>query len=203
MVELVFENTTPKDMALFKCPAAQCSGFLVPYEVWRSAKASTVFATCILCKRRYKFKLEAWTCIDWLPALRNFTWRCPFCGEPNLDVKKAVGNKVFRVQVTCKKCGKGATKKIEHRTYDVLVAGQQPKPERIIIPTDEKDTGSSKVDPTDEKDTGSSEINQVPASPKKRVYIICPACDLEIAEAFKGYCPACGFMFSAQIAEKH
>jgi hypothetical protein len=190
MVKLGIEATNSSDLSLFKCPAAKCSGFLVPYEIWHpGTTTTTVFATCYACKKRYRFKLDAARRDDWLPALRNFTWRCPFCGEPDLDVKRAVGNKVFRVQVTCGKCHKSATKKIEHRTYDVLVAGQQPKPECISTTTDEKDTSSPGT-------------NQVPASPKKKVYIICPACELEIEEAFKGYCPACGFVFSADIDDK-
>ncbi len=189
MVKLGIEATTLHDLALFKCPAAQCTGFLVPYEVWRSEKASTIFATCYACKKRYRFQLEAAKSDDWLPALRNFTWRCPFCGEPGLDVKKAVGNKVFRVQVSCGKCGKGATKKIEHRTYDVLVAGQQQKPEEVTTTTDEK-----------QSDTMLKPV--LPVASRKTVYIICPACELEIEEAFKGYCPACGFVFSADVEEK-
>jgi hypothetical protein len=189
MVKFGIEAATPHDLALFKCPAAKCGGFLVPYEVWRSEKASTVFATCYLCKRRYRFGLEAVKSDDWLPALRNFTWRCPFCGEPSLDVEKAVGNKVFRVQVCCGKCGKSATKKIEHRTYDVLLAGQQQKPEEVTTATDEKPANSI-------------EKPQVPTSPPKKVYIVCPACDLEIEEAFKGFCPACGFIFSANVEER-
>jgi DNA-directed RNA polymerase subunit M/transcription elongation factor TFIIS len=189
MVKLGIEATTLHDLALFKCPTAQCRGFLVPYEVWRSEKATTVFATCFACKKRYRFELEALKRDDWLPALRNFTWRCPFCGETGLDVKKAVGNKVFKVQVSCGKCGKGATKKIEHRTYDVLVAGQQQKPEEVVTTTDENRVVATK---------------KMPATTAtfKKAYIICPACDLEIEEAFRGYCPACGFMFSADVEER-
>ncbi|MBN2151074.1 MAG: hypothetical protein JW839_06505 [Candidatus Lokiarchaeota archaeon] len=189
MVNLGIEAAAPRDLAMFKCPAGKCSGFLVPYEIWRSEKESTVFATCYACKKRYKFKLDAVRCNDWLPALRNFTWRCPFCGEPGLDVKKAVGNKVFKVQVSCGKCGKGATKKIERRTYDVLVAGEDQKPEVVATAADANQTEAAPQ-------------ARVPAAPPKRVYIICPACDLEIEEEFKGYCPACGFVFSRDIEDR-
>jgi len=189
MVKLGIEPATSHDLALFKCPAAKCSGFLVPYEVWRSKKGSTVFTTCYSCKRRYKFSLDVEKSDDWFPALRNFTWRCPFCGEAALDVKRAVGNKVFRVQVSCGKCSKNATKKIEHRIYDVLVAGQQQRPEEVATTTDDKDAVAMET-PT------STTI------PPKKTYIICPACDLEIEETFRGYCPACGFVFSAIIEDK-
>lgn len=189
MVKLGIEVATPHDLALFKCPAAQCSGFLVPYEVWRSKNESTVFATCYSCKKRYRFELEAVKRDDWFPALRNFTWRCPFCGEQALDVKKAVGNKVFRVQVSCGKCGKSSTKKIEHRTYDVLVEGDQPRPDVVVTITDETVASTTEKAP-------------IPQPPRKKVYIICPACELEIEEAFKGFCPACGFMFSVDVEER-
>ncbi len=93
------------------------------------------------------------------------------------------------MQVSCGKCGKGATKKIEHRTFDVLVTGQQQTPDEIATATDEKETGAA-------------ERPVMTAVPRKKAYITCPARDLEIEEEFKGYCPACGFVFCAKNEDR-
>nr|MDO8111696.1 hypothetical protein [Candidatus Sigynarchaeota archaeon] len=192
MVKPTPEAITEKDLAVFKCPAKKCNGFLVPYEIKRNPEKVTIFSTCYDCKKRYKFKLSMDDESAWMPSLRKFTWRCPFCADWDIDIKKAVGFYVFRVSISCNKCQKNASKKIEHEIYEKLMAGIASKPQVSNTKPGEN--------LTEHTEPGATPAIKGPASKKK--LLVCPACELEITEEFKGYCPGCGFRFSAEIEDR-
>ena len=178
-VKIPADPITLKERETFKCLNGKCKGLLVPFDLAKTSKGLTVYTACYVCKRKFNIEYAEAKIQANLPSIQKFTWKCPRCGENALDIHKATRTKTrFLVESTCGSCKKDNSKSIDPAIYDKLVVLHSKK--QLAIPA-----GT-------EGDISPAAATSAKFFPK---YIICPSCQLEITEEFKGYCPGCGFVF--------
>jgi ribosomal protein L37E len=171
---------TLKERETYKCLNGKCNGLLVPFELAKTSKGLTVYTTCYVCNKKYNIEYAEAKIQENLPSIQKFTWKCPRCGENSLNIRKATGTKTkFLVESTCESCKKDNSKSIDRAIYHQLVTSHSNKQGVTLTSMGGDNTPAA-----------SRSANSFPR------YIICPNCQLEIEDEFKGYCPGCGLVFS-------
>ena len=195
---------TNEDLELFGCPneKSKCNGFLVPYLIERKKALFDVYSQCYSCNKKYKMNLSRLEHEDWFPKLKKFAWKCTSCGGYNVEIKKAVGNKILKVKITCNDCKTNFKKKIEHDTYDLLAGFKEiteiEEKEEIKPLAEEKQDEGKKEGMDDEDEKYLAQQRQAELYEKAREqHVICLVCGLKVIGEFKGYCPGCGTKFEA------